>query len=107
MNAPKLLPWYARRAGVSIERAEALWRKAVRQATTDTGWVGNAEYYGAAMDTFIALLEAEEASLCTPSMGGIFRAQARVMRLPLTMMEDFSNAAAHWQRCVGVPRRAA
>ena len=27
MKAPKLLPWYARKAGVSVERAEALWRK--------------------------------------------------------------------------------
>lgn len=108
MNAPKLLPWYARRAGVSIERAEALWRKAVRQATVETGWVGNSEYFGAAMDAFVALLEAEEASLCTPSMSTLFRSQARVMRLPLTMMEDFSSAAAaHWQRCIGVPRRAA
>jgi hypothetical protein len=28
MKAPKLLHWHARKAGVPIERAEALWRKA-------------------------------------------------------------------------------
>ena len=42
MKTPKLLPWYARKAGVSLERAEALWRKAVREATLETGWVGDA-----------------------------------------------------------------
>ena len=32
MNTPKSLPWYARKAGVPIERAEALWRQAVQAA---------------------------------------------------------------------------
>ena len=44
MKTPKLLPWQARKAGVSLERAEALWRKAVREATADTGWVGTSEF---------------------------------------------------------------
>ena len=107
MRTPKLLPWYARKAGVSIERAEALWRKAVRQATADTGWVGNAEYWGAAMDNFLDLLEAENASLCTPNMSYVLRMQNRALRLPLTLMEDLSAAAARWQRYVGTWRRAA
>lgn len=29
MKAPKLLHWHARKAGVPVERAEALWRKAL------------------------------------------------------------------------------
>jgi len=66
MKTPKLLPWYARKAGVSIERAETLWRKAVREATAETGWVGNAEYWGAAMDHFLRLLEEERSTLCAP-----------------------------------------
>ena len=108
MNAPKLLSWYARRAGVSTERAEVLWRKAVHKATLETGWIGTSDYYGVAMERFLDLLEAEQASLCMPSVNSLVRAQARLMRAPLTMMEDLSSAAAaHWQRCVGVPRRAA
>ncbi len=108
MKSPKLLPWYARKAGVSIERAEVLWRKAVRKATAETGWVGNAEYWGAAMDHFHDLLEAENSSLCTPNLSVALRVQRRAMRLPLTIMEDLSAAAAvHWQRYVCTWRRAA
>jgi len=108
MKSPKLLPWYARKAGVSTERAEVLWRKAVRKATAETGWVGNAEYWGAAMDNFRELLEAENVSLCAPNLSDVLRVQNRAMRLPLTLMEDFSSAAAaHWQRYVGVWHRAA
>lgn len=99
MKAPKLLPWYARKAGVSLERAEQLWRKAVRHATADTGWVGNSEYWGAAVDEFKRLLDAEQATLCMPSGTPILRSQIRVWRLPLLAMEDLVQAAAANWRC--------
>lgn len=99
MKAPKLLPWYAQKAGVSLERAEQLWRKAVRNATADTGWVGNSEYWGAAMHEFRHLLDAERATFCTPSGTPILRSHIRVWRLPLLAMEDLIHAtAANW-RC--------
>lgn len=108
MKTPKLLPWYARKAGVSLERAEALWRKAVRQATADTGWVGNSEYWGAAMDGFVRLLEEEQSTLCTPQVTPLVRTQNRMWRLPLLAMEDvFAAFHAHWQRSTGYPRKAA
>lgn len=108
MKTPKLLPWYARKAGVSIDRAEALWRKAVRQATAETGWVGNAEYWGASMDTFIRLLEEEQSTLCAPQVMPLVRSQNRMWRLPLLAMEDvFAALHAHWQRSTGFPRKAA
>lgn len=108
MKAPKLLPWYARKAGVSNERAEVLWRKAVRQATADTGWVGSPEYWGAAMDNFLALLDAEDSSLCTPNLSAVLRVHNRALRMPLTLMEDISAAtAANWQRFFDTWHRAA
>ena len=108
MKTPKLLPWYARKAGVSIERAETLWRKAVREATAETGWVGNAEYWGAAMDHFVRLLEEERSTLCAPRMLSYVRTQNRMMRLPLLAMEDlFSAFHANWQRHLRTTRRAA
>ena len=73
MNTPKSLPWHARKAGVSIERAEALWAQAVREATAETGWVGNSEYWGAAMDRFQDLLVTEPARYCY--LGEVFRKQ--------------------------------
>jgi hypothetical protein len=108
MKTPKLLPWYARKAGVSLERAEALWRKAVREATAETGWVGNAEYWGAAMDHFVRLLEEERNTLCAPRVLPYVRSQNRMMRLPLLAMEDlFSAFHANWQRQIRATRRVA
>lgn len=109
MKTPKLLPWYARRAGVSLERAEALWRKAVRRATERTGWVGNAEYWAEAIDSFHALLEAEQRTLCAPGITPFVRSQNRIWRLPLDAMENLCGVmAANWQKQLGQdPRRAA
>lgn len=99
MKAPKLLPWYAHKAGVPIDRAEALWRKAVRTATEGSGWVGKSEYWGLAMDEFRRLLEAEQATLCAPQGTPIVRSQIRVWRLPLQALEDMIHVvAANW-RC--------
>lgn len=92
MKTPKLLPWYARRAGISIERAEALWRKAVRDATADTGWVGNSEFWGATMDNFVALLAKERNTLCAPQMLPMVRSQNRIWRLSLLALEDLFSA---------------
>lgn len=89
MKLPKLLPWYARRAGISTERAEALWRKAVREATTETGWVGNSEFWGATMTHFLELLEQERNTLCAPHVLPIVRSQNRIGRLSLLVLEDW------------------
>ncbi|NMG44342.1 hypothetical protein GPA22_11450 [Aromatoleum toluvorans] len=108
MQTPKLLPWYARKAGVTIERATALWQQAVREATATTGWVGNSEYWGEAMSAFQRLLEAERASFCAPRVTPIVRCQNRLWRLPLTAMEDMVSAFhANWQRHASTPRKAA
>lgn len=111
MKTPKLLPWYARKAGVPIERANVLWRKAVREATAATGWVGNAEYWGEAMNRFLQLLDEEQNTLCTPRVTPFVRSQNRLWSLPLTAMEDVvtavSAASASWQRNYGFPRKAA
>ncbi|MBL8446215.1 MAG: hypothetical protein JNJ44_02250 [Zoogloeaceae bacterium] len=104
MKAPKLLPWYARKAGVSLERAEALWRKAVRNATDRIGWVGNSDFWGAAMDEFRRLLAAEQATLCSPHGEPILRSQIRAWQLPLLALEDMIHVVAHnWRQNLGLP----
>ena len=59
MKTPKILPWLARRTGVSDERAEDLWRAACQQATALTGERDGPCYWGAAVQTLLDLLEAE------------------------------------------------
>ena len=108
MKTPKLLPWYARKAGISTARAEALWSKAVRTATVETGWVGNAEYWGACMDAFTALLERERNTLCAPQMVPFVRSHNRIWRLPLLAMEDmFTVLHTNWQRNTDWPSKTA
>lgn len=108
MKTPKLLPWYARKAGISIERATELWHAALREATDRTGWVGNAEYWGEAMNTLQRLLDEERYTLCEPRVTSFVRTQARLWRLSLTAMEDMiTSITTNWQRHGRQLRRAA
>lgn len=63
MKTPKILPWLARKAGISDTRAEALWAAAIVCATERTGWVGTSEYWKAAVDRLIELIELESQSV--------------------------------------------
>ena len=83
MKTPKLLPWQARKAGVSLERAEALWNKAIREATADTGWVGTSEFWDAAETRFRELLDAERNTLCAPQIESLVRCQCRLCLLTI------------------------
>lgn len=108
MNTPKFLIWDARKAGVSLERAESLWRKAVREATAEVDRVGSSEFWGACVEHFRHLLAAESASLCAPRVVPLVRAQSRMWRLPLLAAEDMVIAMTlNWQRALKSFRKAA
>lgn len=108
MKTPKLLPWYARKAGVPIDRAEILWRRAVRAATDETGWVGNSEYWGAAMDHFQRLLRQERASLCAPRIAPVVRWHKRIWAAPLETMSDVATMTMRrWHHYFTQRQRAA
>lgn len=100
MITPKLLPWYACKADVSIDRANELWREAVRDAAEKADAAGNTEYSGEAMQGFIDLLECERDAVRYPSdVYSLVQNQSRLWKLPLTVMEGFFNSAsAHWRR---------
>lgn len=59
MKTPKILPWLARRSGISDHRAQQLWGEALRHATRTTEWVGTPEFWTAAMNKLQELIEAE------------------------------------------------
>jgi hypothetical protein len=48
MKAPKILPWIARKAGISDELALKLWRRAISEAEYLTGKTEGSEYWGLA-----------------------------------------------------------
>jgi cysteine synthase len=49
MQAPKILPWIARKAGISDELALKLWRRAASEAEYLTGQSTGSEYWGLAV----------------------------------------------------------
>ena len=101
MKSPKILPWLARKAGISDARTEALWHKAVRHATLTTGWVNTPEYWRVAMDKLLQLVEAEGNKVCRPRFTPIVRAQHDLGDLQITAWEGMMRAANEaWSRMV-------
>ena len=56
---PKLLPWMARKAGISDSLAEKLWRRAVGDAAEMAGTASGPDFHRLAIERFIDLLEDE------------------------------------------------
>lgn len=59
MNAPMILPWLARKWGVSEERTLALWNQACVHADRVVGTDHNSAYWGHAKARWIDLLDHE------------------------------------------------
>ena len=57
MKTPKILPWLAKKHGVTEARAAELWADALCHATDKTGWVGTPAYWSAAMERLNELLD--------------------------------------------------
>lgn len=87
MRPPKLLPWIARRAGISDELALKLWRRAAAEAEDRIGNANSSEYFAAAVDGFLRLVEDEacgEAAEKPVSLGWVWRYQKRMAAHSLT-----------------------
>lgn len=67
MKAPKILPWIARKAGISDELALKLWRRAISEAEYLTGRADGSEYWGLAIERFLDIVEEEIGT--TPQYG--------------------------------------
>ena len=67
MQAPKILPWIAKKAGISEELALKLWRRALSEAELITGKPEGSDYWGLAVKRCLSIVEEEVG--CTPSYG--------------------------------------
>ncbi|NTV69963.1 MAG: hypothetical protein HGA71_07445 [Azonexaceae bacterium] len=100
MNAPKILPWIARKAGISDELALKLWRRAVSEAEYLTGKTEGSDYWGFAIDRFLAIVEDEVGSTQTfdltpaPQLSWMWRHQTRMSMMSLLATQ---NAYRLWQ----------
>lgn len=99
-NAPKILPWIAAKAGISDELALKLWRRAVSEAEFLTGKSEGSEYWGLAVERFLAIVEDEvgdtpQYSLTpAPRLSWMWHHQTRMSLLSLMAAQ---NAYRYWQ----------
>ena len=114
MNAPKILPWIARKAGISDELALKLWRRAAGEAEVIAGCCNSSDYYRLAVERFIDFAEAEgNRSVVRETVGSrtciswLWRHQNRISKLNLITAE---NVVRLWQtnlsNLFGVQRHA-
>jgi hypothetical protein len=100
MNAPKMLPWIASKAGISDELALKLWRRAVSEAEQLSGKTEGAEYCGLVVERFLAIVEDEVGSTPqynltpAPRLSWMWHHQSRMSLLSLTAAQ---NAYRFWQ----------
>lgn len=100
MNAPKILPWIARKAGISDELALKLWRRALSEAEFLAGKSEGSAYWGLTIDRFLAIVENEvgcspEYQLTpAPRISWMWQHQSRMSLLSLKAAQ---NAYRYWQ----------
>ena len=105
-RTPKLLPWLAKKAGISERRTEALWheseRWAARRATS-----GSSAYYKLAVDRLLELTAAESVREDAASFGWRpwARAQARLWAVSMHVAQQSSAMTAHGWRLIGSAAR--
>ena len=113
MKAPKILPWIARKAGISDELALKLWRRAISEAEYLAGKAEGSEYWGLAVERFLEIVEDEigrtpQYGLTpAPKVSWIWRHQSRMSLLSLIAAQ---NTCRFWQiswRSACAPKRAA
>ena len=100
MKAPKILPWIARKAGISDELALKIWRRSVSEAEYLTGQQAGSEFWGLAVERFLGNVEDE---VCDPSafrltpapqLSWMWRHQTRISLLSLMAAQ---NTYRFWQ----------
>lgn len=99
MRAPKILPWIARKAGISDVLALKLWRRAAGETEELCGCCDSAEYHAAVVRRFLDLVEDEsEAISCDPTADSatqwIWRHERRMTQLNMLAAQEMCRL---WQ----------
>lgn len=105
-KTPKILPWLARKAGISDVRAEALWHEAERWAERQAK-PASAAYFKLAVDRLLQLVAAESLRADAASFGWRpwARAQARLWAASMHAMHEVSALNARGWRLVDTVTR--
>ena len=106
MNTPKLLPWFARKAGINEELARKLWRRACGESELIQGRADGADYHAMCLSRFLSHLETEaltaeplDASSGASSYNWYWRQQTRMAQYNLaTARSTFRIWQNLWQK---------
>jgi hypothetical protein len=105
-KTPKLLPWLAKKAGISEHRAAALWHDAERWAAHRAA-PGSSDYFKLAVDRLLELMAAESLREDAASFGWRpwARAQARMWAVSMQVAQQTSALTARGWRLIGSTTR--
>lgn len=105
-NTPKILPWLAKKAGISESRATALWHEAEHWAA-HRATPGSSRYFKLAVDRLLELALAESLRADAASFGWRpwARAQARGWALAMQAAQEGSALTARCWRLFGAAAR--
>jgi len=101
-RTPKILPWLAKKAGISERRAGTLWFDAERWAQRRAAR-GSSAYYRLAVDRLLELVAAESLREDAASFGWRpwARAQARFWAASMHVAQEGSVVTARGWRLIG------
>lgn len=100
LKAPKILPWIARKAGISDELALKLWRRAISEAEFLTGKAEGSAYWKLSVDRFLVIVEDEIGGAPAyglsqaPRLSWMWHHQSRMSLLSMVAAQ---NAYRFWQ----------
>ncbi|MCF8179660.1 MAG: hypothetical protein K9J74_14225 [Sulfuritalea sp.] len=104
-NTPQLLPWLAKKAGITERRATTLWHDAERWAARRAA-VGSSDYFKLAVDRLLELTAAESLRADMASFGWRpwARAQARLWATSMLAAHQASALTARAWRLLDTGR---
>lgn len=107
-KTPKILPWLARKAGISDARAESLWREAEHWAARQAD-PGSSAYFKLAVDRLLQLAAAESLRADAASFGWRpwARAQAKFWAVSMQVVHEAAALNTRgWRLVDAVTRRS-
>jgi hypothetical protein len=97
-TTPKMLPWLARSAGLTDQRAEALWWEASHYGRKATGEFDTAKYWRVSMDRFLGLMQAEAVAKNPPETAPWVMIQSNLQAGLLLVTEFLAEVSTNLRR---------
>lgn len=112
MQAPKILPWVARKAGISDDLALKLWRRATSEIETLLGEAKGSDFWMRSVERFLDLVEREatavpEGVTPAPQLSWMWRHQSRMSMLSLIAAQSAGQAWQTAWKNIWHPQKAA